>query len=411
MHIQVLACAVVLGACGHAGDPSPPPGTGDARVDHWREDLHTLARELPARHRNAFFQLPEAEWRKAIADLDQRIPALDDAHIRAGLVRLVAALGDAHTTIHVPREHVYPLVFDWFSDGIFVTGAAADHRWALGRKLSGIGPHPVADVIAQLRPLVSHENEQNIHAWLPALLTDPVTLAGADLAAADHAEFQLAAGDGTVRALDLRPGEHVPRTPPAHRPLSLQGPAVDYNYWNKYAEAERLIYFAYDECAEDPRAGPFAQFAAGTLAFADQHPVDRFVIDLRRNGGGNSRVLAPLIDGLAERPALAGRVYALIGAYTFSSASLNAIELKARLRATLVGESTGTNPTGYGEVKKLTLPHSQLVVQYSTKRFSSPGFPDNTVEPDLPVHVTAADWFAGRDPVIDAVLAGPLPPR
>ncbi|HET7503618.1 MAG TPA: hypothetical protein VFK02_21505 [Kofleriaceae bacterium] len=41
----------------------------------------------------------------------------------------------------------------------------------------------------------------------------------------------------------------------------------------------------------------------------------------------------------------------------------------------------------------------------------SPGFLDNTVAPDVLVHTKAADWFAGRDPVLEAVLAAPLPER
>ena len=36
-------------------------------------------------------------------------------------------------------------------------------------------------------------------------------------------------------------------------------------------------------------------------------------------------------------------------------------------------------------------------------------FRGGPVTPDLPVHVTSADWFGGRDPAMDAVLAAPVP--
>jgi hypothetical protein len=405
----VVACSV-LGACGHCTDDAiaPPVAAGASRTEQWRGDLHVLARELPQRHKNAFFQISEATWRRDVDDLDRRIPELDDAHITAGIVRLVAAIGDAHTTVYPERHRVYPLVLEWFSDGIFVTGA--DRPWAIGKKLTGIGAHPITEVIAALRPLVSHDTEQNIRAWLPMSLIDPVRLAGTDLADADHAVFQLAAADGSVRALELRPGEPVARTLPASRPLYLQNPA-DFMYWNKYSEADHLLYLAYDECTEDAHAGPFAKLAAGTLAFADQHSVDRFVIDLRHNGGGNEAIIKPLIDGLAERPGLAGRVFAIISMYTFSSANQNAMELKRRLLATLVGGTTGARSSGYGEVKRLVLPSSGLRMQYSTRYFANPGYPTDTVEPDIPVEVTSHDWFSGHDPIMDAILAVPLPPR
>ena len=120
-----------------------------------------------------------------------------------------------------------------------------------------------------------------------------------------------------------------------------------------------MIYFAYNACAEDARVGPFAAFAQSTLAFADAHPIDRFVIDLRRNGGGNSELIRPLIDGLAARPALAGRVFAIIGMHTFSSAMIDAMELSRRVHARLVGGPTSGKPSGYGEIKTFTLPISE----------------------------------------------------
>lgn len=133
----------------------------------------------------------------------------------------------------------------------------------------------------------------------------------------------------------------------------------------------------------------------------------RFVIDLRNNFGGNSSILAPVIGEIEKRRSFneEGRLFALISRKTFSSAVLNAIELKSRTKALLFGEPTGGKPNCYGEVRSLTLPNSQLKVSYSVKYFSL--WPEDTpsLMPDVAVEVTAADYFAGRDPVMEAVLA------
>jgi hypothetical protein len=413
--IRALGCALaVLVACSHRDEDAKPTPTSVApaspdRVAAWREDVRALATELPRRHKHAFFHVAEADWRRSVDDLDRRLPQLDDAHTVAELARLVAVIGDAHTTLDaLGRSGVYPLSLVWFDDGIFVTGAADDDRWAIGRRVVGIGRHTIDDAIAAIAPLVAHDNAAGLHGQLPAFLLDPAMLAGIDLAAADHAQFQLAATDGSIRELDVKPALWAPSiAPPRTLPLHLQGPAT--NYWNKYVAADRLIYFAYNACADDPRVGPFSTFAASTLAFVDQQPVDRFVIDLRRNSGGNSEIINPLIDGLANRPARAGRVFVIIGMHTFSSAMLNAMTLKRRLHATLVGGPTAGTPSGYGEVQTFALPRSGLVVQYSTKLFSNPDFPGDAVEPDVPVKVVADDWFSGRDPALAAILAAPLP--
>jgi hypothetical protein len=77
-----------------AGDASP-----EDRARAWREDLRALATELPKRHLDAFFRVPEADWRRSVDELDRGLAALDDARATVGLVRLVAALGDAHSHV------------------------------------------------------------------------------------------------------------------------------------------------------------------------------------------------------------------------------------------------------------------------------------------------------------------------
>ena len=392
-----LLLVLALAAC------SPTPDRNS-----WSTDLHVLATDLPQRHVAAFAHVPEATWRADVAALDRALPGLDEPHAIAGLARLVAELGDGHTMLGAAgRRGVYRLDLTWFADGIFVTGA--DEPWAIGRRVVAIDTHPIDAAIAAMTPLVARDNVATLHGRLPALLVDPVLLAGADLAPTAHgATFVLADRDGRARELALEPAAApVATAPPTPLPLHLQGP--DARYWNRYDEADHLLYLAYNACADDPRVGPFADFAARTLAFADAHRVDRFVIDLRRNAGGNSEVIAPLLAGLAARPQLAGRVFVIIGMHTFSSAVLDAMRLARQLHARLVGGPTGGAPTGYGEVKTFVLPYSKLTVQYSTKQFVNADFPGDALQPDLPVVVNAADWFAGRDPAIDAIVAAPVP--
>ncbi|MEP6860872.1 MAG: hypothetical protein ABJE66_09645 [Deltaproteobacteria bacterium] len=391
------AYLVVLAACGNASHSEPSHAVA------WHEDLATLVTTVAGKHPDPFFHLPEAAWKQAVADLDAKLPSLDDAHVTTALVRLVASIGDTHTMIGAwGTAGVYPVTFTWFDDGIFVTGAT--ERWAVGKRLVGIGTKNLDEVLAAITPLIAHDSPAGLHAHANDVLGDVALLAGLDLATLKSATFVLADADGTKRPLAVVPGMlRAKVTPPAKLPLHLQGPP--YVYWNKYDEPNHLLYFAYDACAEDPKAGSFAQLAAGTLGFVDQHQIDRFVIDLRRNEGGNSEIIKPLIDGLAARPALAGKIYAIIGMHTFSSGMLDAMDLKRDVHATLVGGATSGKPNAYGEIKVVELPHSHLPLQYSTKRFSFPDFPGDALVPDVAVPVTAADWFSGRDPALDAILA------
>src|SRR5262249_16484702 len=69
---------------------------------------------------------------------------------------------------------------------------------------------------------------------------------------------------------------------------------------------------------------PFAALAAEALKGIDQSAPRAVVIDLRNNGGGDSRVINPLLDGLPERKdKLAGRLTVLVGPHTITSPLIN----------------------------------------------------------------------------------------
>ena len=385
---RALALAAI--ACGSGGNAAPSSGGASPG---WHDDLVALEDAL-AHHPN---KAALASWKTAATELDGVLAKLDDAHAATELVRLAARLGDSHTRVFFPSDKVYPVRFLGFDDGIFLAGGG--EAWAIGKKVVAINGKPIADVLALLTPLVAHDNQPHLDAELPALLESPVAMAGVDLTTGDLLTVTLADGDKT-RDLVLSPSKPAMLAPPKELPLHLQGP-TNLGYWNKYDADHALVYLQYNQCADDKRVGPFAKFAADTLAFVDGHKVDRFVVDLRSNMGGNSQIIEPLIEGLAQRKL---PTYVLVGRVTFSSGLLAATELAAKAGAKLVGTPTGGNPNSYGEIKVFTLPHSKLVGQYSTKRFEDANHPGDTVTPDVVVHVVADDWFSGRDPAMDAAL-------
>jgi C-terminal processing protease CtpA/Prc len=99
-----------------------------------------------------------------------------------------------------------------------------------------------------------------------------------------------------------------------------------------------------------------------------------------------------------------GKLFALIGRGTFSSAYLNALKLKLEMKAILVGEPTGQRPNSYGEVKTMTLPQTKLPVQYSTKYFKTMDGDPPTLAPDIQVELSSSDYANGRDAVLERVL-------
>src|SRR5579883_638997 len=399
------------------------------RATQWRQDLAFFEHHFTSRHcgPKQMIQFPitwvfpchqvdfaklyrPAEFHAEIAELESHVADLSDADITLRLMKLVAAAHVGHTYVGAPLFapfHRIPIGFTWYGSDLAVTSAAPEYSAALGARVLRVGSLDASALLAGVAPYVSYENDAWLRLASPNLmsLVEVLQAAGAVPAGQTNVEFTLARPGGEPFTVSAAPGN-----PKAWKTVNVDVPATLARknprafYWYEYLANSKTLYIQYNRCANDPKQH-FGDFARGVLSFADAHPVDRTVIDLRFNGGGNSFIIRSLKNGIKARPALASHLFVLIGAGTFSSAQDNAIELRRELHATLVGGATGERPNGYGEVKWFRLPNSKLFVQYSTRyhRLMKDADPP-ALEPDIRATRTFDDAMAGRDPVLDAAL-------
>jgi uncharacterized protein (TIGR03437 family) len=400
-----------------------------------QQDLNYVATQVPKLHANFFFQLDPAAYQKAVAALQAQISTLTDAEFYVQLTALVALAGDAHTAIYLNNGTAislgfqqFPIQFRWLDDGIFVTAAAPAYAQALGARLVQVGDFPIDQVIQKLGTVIPHGNDAWLHYEAQQYLTGQQVLQGLDLlpaSATSALTFQTLTGNQfTLQVGTAFAGALQNAVDPLAGPLPDFLQQTGLNYWYSYSAQNRMVYFKYNKCANDPN-NPFAAFTAAVLATVDSQPVDTFVFDFRGNTGGDAAVIDPLLNGLLTRvSALFAnpqfRIYDVIDQGTFSSGMDNAMAIKSGAvqaapllpgvdlskKFIVIGEPTGGKPAEYGEVVVFNLPGSGLNGQYSTKYFPNPaGIPDlASFLPDIPISTRSTDFFARYDPVMGAIL-------
>jgi hypothetical protein len=107
----------------------------------------------------------------------REFPKLNDGTITVELMKLVAMVGDAHTSLWAEFTPL-PVRLQWFSDGLFVNGAAPEYRRALGAKVIEIGNLPVDQAYAAIGTIIPHENEQWVRQMSQIYLGNADVLAG-----------------------------------------------------------------------------------------------------------------------------------------------------------------------------------------------------------------------------------------
>jgi hypothetical protein len=423
--VSVVVLASVLTSCSGPGDDAGPPppaarttaasAPGSPRADEWRADLEALVAEVADLHPDLAGGSP-ARLSDAAERLASRAGNLDDDRLMVGVMRLarrIPANGrDGHTGLFVWGDdnrpvHSLPLRVWFFDDGLYVEDQLGGSD-LVGTRIVSIGGHRLADVLARLDPLVPRDNQATLLALRPRFLLVPEVLHGLGLVQGlGEVVLGVVGRDGRERTVHVSPV-------PMDRYNAWAGPyglalvprpgllrRADQVLWHR--RMGRVLYVSYDSVQ---RLDDEELDAVGRLARSPS--VDRIVVDVRQNLGGEVGEETPLVDILTDpRVARPGRLYVLTGRNTFSAAALFTATVQRRAPITVVGEPMGGAPSSYGNSEPVRMEHSGLVVSVATTR-EGPNSPDprKTIAPDIVVGFSSSDYFAGRDPVLERALHG-----
>lgn len=415
-----FAALLLVGGCAQpiAAPVSRPRATWvfppERRVEAWTADIDALSRELPKRHKNAFFKCSNQEFEGAASTLRQEVPKLSDSAVVVGMMKLAAMLGDAHTSVSAwevaPGFRRFPIEIYNFKEGAVVVMAPESRRDLIGCKLVRWGGVAIEDAFERVSKVSAYENaatyKSSVARSLPYVEIDQA-LGLVDLD--ERLAVEVRDDDGQSRTVELSPrraGEKMARENFDANLLAVSRRPHQSANWFERVPGEKAIFVKYDTC-NDEAGQTVAKLCDEVLKALDADKPERLIIDFRGNGGGNSGLIHPLFWGLKWRSWFGGRVrvFALIGRNTFSSAFMNAVELRSSLGAILIGEPTGQKPNAYGEVRTFSLPRSGITVRYSTRFWRSVSGDPESLNPDILVEETAADYFSGRDAALEKALA------
>lgn len=403
--IMAMCCALIALFCAmtaHAEDPLPR-----LTAEQWRADIRFLASEIARHHRDPYHAITKSEFDGRVGALVGRVPDADEDEIVVGLQSLAAAIGDGHTFLAASeRYRRYPLRLFWYGNELRVVGTTAASRAALGKRVVALNELPVAAVDTRLQALIP----QRESAWYRLnasadLFTQVEPLAALGIVPrSGQATLILAHDDGTRFALTIAPDVR-PTWIAAAKRMSLHRSRADEPFWFTYLPGKAAVYVSFRSFHQ------LEHNAAALFSFINARRVDKLVVDLRHNGGGNyTEGRKHLLYPLQFMPAInrAGRLFVIIGRGTFSAGMTMATDFRRETEAILVGEPTGAKPYGYQENHGFTLPNSKLQGSAAKLlyRFDSPEveavFPDQRVDPDW------ATDRAGGDAALDWILNQPV---
>lgn len=382
----------------------------------WIEDIDLLALELPKRHKNLFFNKPKEEFLQEIKLLKRKVKDLDEYEIRVNVAKIISSIGDAHTYITMPVNFLCPIELYWFTEGIYITSTIEEYKAIENCKIIKVNGMHIEEVIKILSSIISYENEAWLKAQLPKYFPAIEFLYGLEIVdTIDSLELTVEDSNKNIKNIEIgslpirevrKKLNQITKGISSSNNIPLYRRNSNEYYWYEYIKEFNTLYFKYNACREMAEKSVIV-FCEELITFINKNLVDKLVIDLRNNSGGDSTLLELFIKELkaCEKINKKGNLFVIVGRETFSSALLNVFSLQENTQAIFIGEHTGGKPNCYGEVEKFTLKNSGITVSYSTKYYKI--IEDDELPsfyPDVNLELTIENYINNEDPCLEYVL-------
>jgi len=389
-----------------------------SREEGWRTDIDYLVSEIKrVNHLYRKQPLPEELTARQRA-LKRDVGKLTDEEIFLGMGRMLSPLKQGHVSLAIFPEttrlavRTIPLQFYAFPEGIFVVRSDEKNADLVGAEVLRIEDAAPGELVKRIEEHASVENEMKmLWAGMRPLGSIPVLRGlGVLKPGRDEVRLTLKLKDGQALERVLAPvaqeQERKLGPPPvATPPLFVRD--VPRAHWLESLPESDAVFVQVNQIAPDPDES-MAEFGLKLRRFLADTPVKNVILDLRHNNGGNTFTYTEMLRTLVAHSTKEGnRLYVIIGRGVYSATSNLLSDLERLASPIFVGEPSSGIGNQDGDESMTVLPYSGIRAFLTSVRwqYSHPWDLRTSMVPDIPVQLTAKDYFAGKDSVMETILA------
>jgi hypothetical protein len=415
----LCSCASTAPSASVPGSPTGSPGvaataSATASANPAQADLDSYLENLERTHPEPFHGVSRDAFVAKLDDVKAHVGDRTPEQTMVEVMRLVTMLSregrDGHQlAFPIEGGPVLPLRVFEFADGVFVTDAV--DASLVGARITQVAGHPIEEVLDLLEPLVPRDSPATVPGLRPFYLLRADVLEGLGLVEGDASiEVTLERPEG-VEPVELETisfAEYITWGGPfglIHLPErdGLRFTDFSRDFWTEVLDENTALYVRLTQVSPVPTN----ELEDLRDQLADP-ALTRVIFDLRHNPGGDNTTY-PFLRSILRDTELP--LWVLTDRRTFSAASNLATELEQSRETRFAGEAGGGGLNFWNDVRFVDLEHLPIPMRIgiSTRYWlkSLADDPRLTIDPDLPVEYLSADYFAGRDATLEAVLSAP----
>jgi hypothetical protein len=392
-----------------------PDTTGWTRNEGWTRDLEFLVGEVERVSPEYRGRRLPTEFVRLYDELKRNIPTLSNDEILVEMNRLVASLHQGHTEVanfnktKLIVAQMLPVRIHAFPEGVFIIEAAPEHHNLIGSRIVTVGDRPVAEVLRLAAELAGVDGDMGyLHVAQKISIVAPVLGALKLLDADGAANLIVEDATGRRRAAALKPTGDLGwmgAAPPGNHKVNLNLHSGLKAQSVEAVPEHQALHVQFNQVQNGKEESLPAFGTRLNSVIRDTRPKN-IILDMRLNGGGNTALYANLLRTLIGYSLDdENRIYVLTSRGTASAAANFITELERLANPIFVGEPPSECCNLNGDATKFVLPYSKIGASISAVKWnlSHPYDARREISPDVPVQLTARDYFSGRDTVLETI--------
>lgn len=381
----------------------------------WTQDLDFYKTNLEKYHIDIYNKIDKTEFEKQLQLIKSNLKNKTDLEVMIDLMRLTRKIGDGHTAFSLRgfETHLFPIEIYHVNGQWRVIKTTKEYKYLLGKILIKIDNNPITKITKEVSEVAQYvENKQSEIFRTGQYLMRSEVLFGLKLTKNQlKADFTFSdeTGKEVKKSLQaISKSDYNSKTefesfhiniPEIQKPTD---PKHDF-LWFSPIKSTSAMYIKFESY---PSFKDMEIFGGSVLNYVNKNQIKQVVIDLRNNGGGDFYVgtfLAYFLN-LADSIDWKSGVYVITDRVTFSAATSNAAQFRQLINAKIIGEPTGSNPTGYQDMGQFTLPNSGRIITYSKRLFRFQKQVTQGVQPDVLIKYDWKSYSNGIDNMMEWII-------
>lgn len=320
---------------------------------NYKSLLNDLIKILEDNHLDFYFTITKEELNDYIGEVLKKYKLIDKYdffYVANVILKKVFSVYDSHTKLVWDNaDFNLPIRLKYINNALYIIRTDEENKDLLYGKIIKINNIEINKLIKEIEDMTSFSTMEYLVRQIEIILYNGIKMRALPSIDSNSYEFEyeLLIGDEIVKRTLTKSEENL---------LDINKSKDNYFYELK----DDAIYIVYNSCKE-VYDGQMLEFVNKIRQLAELNNINKFIVDIRGNVGGNSSIINPLIDYLRGK-----EVITLVDEYIFSGGRFAILDLK-NIDSKFVGTKIGTSLNCFGNAP--TIKFDEFILPISNKYF------------------------------------------